>query len=149
MTSPFSFYFSSFSFALYLLPQQPPIHTKTETANPSYCTQCAARFKDILQLYLLIISPKSFHTPQSSYCCVQRWPVQEVSLLSLWHPVQNIKKWGAAFYSLGYFCFISALWWAWYTIQPDRHFLWTVSSNGRKHYRDQPSCGVLFWRTER
>lgn len=71
---------------------------------------------------------------------------------SFFNTVQNIGellKWRPSFYSLAYFFyFISALWWAWCTSQPDRHFLWTVSSTGREHYRDQPSRGVLFWWTE-
>lgn len=105
MTSSFSFYFSSLPLALYLLPQQPPIHTKTETANPSYCTQCAARFKDILAFYLFIILPKSFHTPQA-HIAVQGWPVREVSLL-FFNPVQNIKNRGAA--KLGSFFLLTSI----------------------------------------
>lgn len=82
------------------------------------------------------------------HIAVQRWPVWEVPLLFLWHLVQDIKNGELLFTYSDIFCFISALWWAWSTIQPDRHFLWTISSSGREHYRDQPSCGVLFGWTE-
>ena len=145
MTSPFSFYFSSLPFALYLLPQQPPIHSKTETVKPSYCTHRAARFKDILQLYLLIqIFPCS--TELILMCKGGQCEKSHCFFFEILHKTLRIGE--LLFTHWDIFCFISALWWPWWTIQPDRHFLWTVSSTGREHYRDQPSCGILFWRTE-